>query len=199
VIDTGRGNLLSVRNALEYLGEKPEVCVDPEMLRSAERVVLPGVGAFPEAMQELERRGFPPVLDEVRRAGVPILGICLGMQLLATRSFELGETRGLGWIDADVVRLEPGNLRVPHVGWNDTTIAADSPIFAGLPPGPEFYFVHSYHLRCADPSQVDATCDYGGPVTAAVRVGNVAAVQFHPEKSQDHGLAVLENFLRWEP
>lgn len=199
IIDVGRGNLLSARNALEYLGARTEICVDPKTLSSAERVVLPGVGAFREVMTALTAAGFPPVLDEVRRAGVPVLGICLGMQLFAARSFEGGETPGLGWIDAEVVRLEPSGLRVPHVGWNETAVRQSSPMFSGLPATPDFYFVHSYQMRCSDESDVDATCDYGGQVTAAVRVGNVAAVQFHPEKSQDHGLAVLENFLRWQP
>ena len=199
VVDTGHGNLLSVCNAIEYLGSKAKVCAAPDALLGAERVILPGVGAFQDAMRSLTGRGFPPLLDQLRASGVPILGICLGMQLLARCSYEGGRYAGLGWFDAEVVRLEPRDLRVPHVGWNPTTFNPDSPLFVGLPAFPEFYFVHSYQVRCADVSQVDATCDYGGDVTAAIRLGNVVATQFHPEKSQDLGLAVLDNFLRWNP
>ncbi len=199
VVDTGHGNLLSVCNAIEYLGSTAQVCDGPEALHGAERVILPGVGAFQDAMRSLAGRGFPPVLDQLRAAGVPILGICLGMQLLARCSYEGGKHPGLGWFDAEVVRLEPGHLRVPHVGWNPTTVDPESPLFKGLPAAPEFYFVHSYQVHCADRSQVDAICEYGGDVTAAIRLGNVVATQFHPEKSQDLGLAVLDNFLRWNP
>ena len=199
VVDTGRGNLLSVCNALAYLGEKAIVCEGPEQLAEADRVILPGVGAFRQAMANLHRLDFVPALDECRQRGVPILGVCLGLQLMARGSTEGGDTAGLGWLAGDVVRLDPGGRRVPHVGWNDTTPRPDSPLFAGVDAGTDFYFVHSYHLVCDDEATVDATCDYGGPVTAAARHDNVAAVQFHPEKSQDHGLAVLANFVRWDP
>jgi glutamine amidotransferase len=199
VVDTGKGNLLSICNALDYLGEKASVCHSPEELADADRVIIPGVGAFREAMANLVRLGFAEALDEARNRGTPVLGICLGLQLMARRSTEGGETVGLGWLPGDVVRLYPDGLRVPHVGWNDVTYRPDSPLFGGLPAAADFYFVHSYHLVCNDDDLVDAQCDYGGPVTAAVRLGNVAAVQFHPEKSQDHGMVVLDNFLRWDP
>jgi imidazole glycerol-phosphate synthase subunit HisH len=199
IVDSGRSNLLSVSNAFDYLGAKTKICADGDGLEDAERLVVPGIGAFRDGMRALKDRGFPPVLDSLRAAGMPILGICLGMQFFAERSFEGGETPGLGWFDAEVVRLDPNGLRVPHMGWNRTMPRDTSPLFAGLPAGPDFYYVHSYHVRCTDPDDVEAVCDYGGSITSAIRKGNVAAVQFHPEKSQDHGLQVLENFIRWNP
>lgn len=198
IVDTGRGNMLSVCNAFAYLGAQARICQHPEDLEDVDRVVLPGVGAFADGMAALVRRDIPQALERVRTAGRPILGVCLGMQLLTRRSEEGPGSAGLGWIDADVVRLQPGGLRVPHLGWNETAPAADSPLLRGLPSGAEMYYAHSYQVVCDDPSQVVAVCDYGGRVTAAVQRDNVAGMQFHPEKSQDHGLKVLENFLSWD-
>lgn len=202
IVHYGLGNLHSVRCALESLGADTRLCERPEELAEAERLVLPGVGAFRDAMANLRARGWLAALEEqVLRRGKPILGICLGLQVLARGSEEGGSCAGLGWLAADVVRMRPAprELRVPQIGWNNVEYRADSPLFRGLPPQPDFYFVHSYHLRCDNPGMVDAVCDYGGPVTAAVRSGRIAATQFHPEKSQEFGLQVLENFLRWTP
>jgi glutamine amidotransferase len=202
VIDYGMGNLRSVINALTYLGADAQIAAVPEQLDAADRIILPGVGAFRDCIATLRRLGFVAALEaRVCRRGNPMLGICLGLQVLARRSFEDGEHAGLGWLAADVVRLTPADptLRVPQIGWNGVTPRSDSPLFRGIPAGSDFYFVHSYHLACDDPADLDAWCDYGGRITAAVRQGNVAATQFHPEKSQDFGLRVLDNFLRWDP
>lgn len=196
------GNLLSVQHALEMVGADVVICRDGEDLKGVERIVLPGVGAFRDCMMNLKERGLIEALEEaVLRLGKPILGICLGMQAMARRSFEGGEHRGLGWLEADVVRLHPHppTLRVPQIGWNEIDYRTESPFFKSLPPAPDFYFVHSYFVKCDDAEIVEATCDYGGPVTAAVRKGNIFATQFHPEKSQDYGLKVLEHFLNWKP
>jgi glutamine amidotransferase len=202
IVDYGMGNLRSVYNALDILGASAQLCQDPEQLRHLERIILPGVGAFGDCMANLHRAGFVEALDEeVCRRGKPILGICLGMQAMARKSFEGGEYKGLGWFDAEVVRLQPADLslRVPQIGWNDVTCRRAHPLFLGLPKAPDFYFVHSYSVRCSREDDVTATCEYGGPVTAAVASGNIFATQFHPEKSQDHGLKLLENFMRWKP
>lgn len=201
VVDYGMGNLLSVRNALEMCGAEVEIVAAPEELASAERVLLPGVGAFGDCMRNLRERGFVGALNEVRSRGVPILGICLGMQAMAARGNEFGEHEGLGWFDAEIVRIEPADkhLRVPQIGWNDISFRQDCPLFRNVPQGADVYFVHSFFMRCANLEDVAAWCDYGGNVTAAVLRRNVAAVQFHPEKSQDYGLRILENFLSWEP
>jgi glutamine amidotransferase len=199
VVDTGRGNLLSIANALDLLGADVVICAEPDALDGAERIVLPGVGSFRAAMDSLHERGMPAALDAHRAAGTPVLGVCLGMQLVTRWSDEGGGAAGLGWIDADVRRIDAPGLRVPHTGWNDTAYVDDSPLFDGLPPNPELYYTHSYRVVADDDAIVDATCDHGGAITAAIRSGNVAAVQFHPEKSQDHGLTILDNFLRWKP
>jgi glutamine amidotransferase len=151
-------------------------------------------------MNNLTKRGFVDVLqDVVVREGMPILGICLGMQVMARRGFEGGEQRGLGWIAADVVRIRPTDesLGIPHMGWNDVKYRSDNVLFSGHPEHPDFYFVHSYSMVCDNQQDVEATCDYGGTITAAVRKENIFATQFHPEKSQDYGLLVLENYLKW--
>lgn len=202
IIDYGMGNLLSVRNALEALGTESRVCTSPVELSGIRRIILPGVGAFRDCMRNLARSGFIDALNvAVVRERRPFLGICLGMQAIAQRSFEGGEYEGLGWIDADVVRLCPSELglRVPHIGWNEISYRKDSPLFSGLPLTPDFYFVHSYALQCRDAEVIEATSDYGGAYPAAIRKGNLFATQFHPEKSQSHGLTVLRNFLRWNP
>ena len=202
IVDYGMGNLLSVYHALEMVGAEAKICQVPEELAEAERLVLPGVGAFCECLANLTQRGFVDALQEaVFSQGKPILGICLGMQAMARKSFEGGEYPGLGWIEADVVRLVPGDpsLRVPQIGWNEVRYRQDSPMFRNLPPAPDFYFVHSYYLKCDHESQVEATCYYGGTVTAAIRKNNIFATQFHPEKSQCYGLRILKNYLRWNP
>lgn len=201
IVDYGMGNLLSVFHAFEIVGADAVVTREPDVILAADRVVLPGVGAFADCMANLRRFGLIEVLNAVRQRGRPVLGICLGMQAMAAWSEEGGRHEGLGWFDAGVVRLAPSDaaLRVPHVGWNDVWWRPGSPFFAGLPDHADFYFVHSYAMRCAVPDNVEAECDYGGAFTAAVRRENVFATQFHPEKSQDYGLQLLANFLAWNP
>ena len=202
VVDYGMGNLHSVRHALAMAGA--EVCVTnrPEELREAERIVLPGVGAFGECVKNLCATGVIDVLaEEVLQKGKPLLGICLGLQVLAHEGHEMGIHQGLGWVPGVVKRLEPqaNGFKVPHVGWNEIIPTQSTPLFQGLDQTATFYFVHSYHLVPDDPSLIAALCDYGGPFTAAVMHGNLFATQFHPEKSQRNGLRLLENFVRWKP
>lgn len=202
VIDYGAGNLHSVRHALELVGGEVIVTSRPDDLCDAERIVLPGVGAFGECAAGLRAAGFVEPLEEhVRRRGKPLLGICVGMQLLAREGHEMGVHPGLGWMPAVVRRLssEAHGLKVPHVGWNDIEPIGDSPLFKGFRRGPTFYFTHSYHLALEDPSYEAAACGYGERFTAVVQWDNIVATQFHPEKSQDNGLTLLENFLSWAP
>lgn len=198
VVDYGVCNLDSVRRALEECGASVDVTGDPEALASADRILLPGVGAFPVAMGNLVDRGLDEAVVREARAGAPLLGICLGMQLLATTGTEDGTADGLGLVPAVVERLEPTDVdrRIPHVGWNEVTSVGDQPLFAGIAPGTDFYFVHSYQVRCADRSSVAATTPYAGGFVSAVHLENVHGVQFHPEKSQAAGFALLRNFLR---
>ena len=203
IVDYGMGNLRSVYNALQIIGTEAMICKTPADLDAVERIVLPGVGAFHDCIANLSNKGFVDALNKaVHRQRKPIMGICLGMQVMGRKSFEGGEYAGLGWFDADVVRLQPGDplLRVPQIGWNEVKYRPSSPFFSSLPSGPDFYFVHSYYLKCDDENDVVAVCDYGGiAVTAAVCKDNIFATQFHPEKSQDYGLGLLKNFLDWKP
>lgn len=202
IIDYGMGNIRSVYNALDNLGAETMICSIPEDLQKVERIMFPGVGAFERCLKNLRDRDFLEALDEaVLEQKKPIMGICLGMQVMARRSFEGGKHMGLGWFDADVVRLQPSNrnLHIPHIGWNDITYRQDSPLFKDLPPAPDFYFVHSYYMRCDHDDDVEANCDYGGSFPVAVRKDNIFAAQFHPEKSQDFGMKVISNFLDWKP
>jgi glutamine amidotransferase len=195
VVGYGMGNLRSVVNALEHLGAECEIVETPERAREAEKLILPGVGAFGEAILRLEQQGFAEAIPELTGEGRPLLGICLGMQLLADSSSEHGEHPGLGLVHGSVDRIDANGLRVPHVGWNTATATRSSTLFDGLPEEPTFYFVHSYELRTAAPDDLTATADYGGPVSAAVESAAVFGVQFHPEKSQADGLALLRNFI----
>ncbi len=203
IIDCGIGNILSVKNAFEAIGADTKICIHPEQLKDYERIVLPGVGAFGDCMAKLQSRGFLAALNnEVVGNTKPILGICLGMQVMAKHGFEGGEKfNGLGWFDADVVRLNPSDksLRIPHVGWNNINIKQENPLFNRLPQAADFYFVHSYYMVCRDNGDIAAEFEYGGNFTAAVQKRNIFATQFHPEKSQDFGLMILKNFIQWKP
>ena len=198
IVDTGLSNLDSVRRALEECGADPFVTNDPIALDGAARIVLPGIGSFGDGMAALrERRLDVSMAEQVVGRGVPFLGICLGLQLLARVGTEGSITDGLGWIEGEVVRLEPTpeERRVPHMGWNEVHATRDSVLLAGLPGDADFYFVHSYRLRCDHDLDSVATTPYCGGFTSVVERGNVFATQFHPEKSQRHGFAVLRNFL----
>ncbi|PZQ14205.1 MAG: imidazole glycerol phosphate synthase subunit HisH [Ancylobacter novellus] len=207
IVDYGAGNLRSVEKAVAKAGgDGVVVTSDPDVVAKADHVVLPGDGAFPDCRAALgQASGLGEALDEaVTKRGAAFLGICIGMQLLATEGEEFEPTPGLGWIPGRVVRIEPGEagLKVPHMGWN--TLRAHRPhvLTAGLDLGPRglhAYFLHAYHLRPDDEADVVASADYGGDVTALVARGNVAGVQFHPEKSQRLGLELLANFVRWRP
>lgn len=200
IVDTGLCNLDSMRRALEECGADAFIAGAPEALRSAERFVLPGVGAFPDAMRSLRERRLDAALrEQVVGAGLPLLGVCLGMQLLASEGTEVEPTAGLGWVPGRVVRLVPGpGERVPHVGWDDVAHSGH-PLFEGIPSGKDFYFVHSFHLVPDDPAARIASASAGGGCAAAVARGNIAGVQFHPEKSQRAGFRLLRNFLSWTP
>lgn len=211
IVDYGSGNLRSAEKAIARavqdggLGNTVVVTNDAEIVRAAERIVLPGVGAFGDCMNGVRALdGMVEALsDAVRKRGVPFLGICVGMQLMATRGLEHGVHAGLDWIAGDVVRLSPGDasLKVPHMGWNSLRVLARHPVLAHLEAvaDPHVYFVHSYCLQPARRSDVLADSDYGGPIAAVVGRENMVGTQFHPEKSQAVGLKLLENFVRWRP
>jgi glutamine amidotransferase len=202
IVDYGMGNLLSVYSAFDYLGAEVKVCKHPEELLTVDRIVIPGVGAFKDCIDKIISTGFKEVLDEqVLQRGKPILGICLGMQVMAKIGLEGGENKGLGWFDATIVKLSPNypTLRIPNIGWNDVSFDPNIFLFKGVPQNADFYHVHSYFMDVNDPSDIVATYEYRQRVTAAVLKDNIFATQFHPEKSQDHGLKILENFIVWKP
>lgn len=209
VIDYGSGNLRSAEKALaravheRATGHEVVVTSDPHVIARAERVVLPGVGAFGDCMAGLSAiSGMREALqDAVLKRGTPFLGICVGMQLLASVGREFGDHAGLGWIDGEVVKLAPDDpaLKIPQIGWNELNITQPHPLFAGIAVGSHAYFVHSYAMRTKSADHVLATSDYGGAFTAAVARENIAGTQFHPEKSQAVGLTLLGNFLEWWP
>jgi imidazole glycerol-phosphate synthase subunit HisH len=209
LIDYGSGNLRSAAKAFERavaesgLADRVMVTADADAVRRADRIVLPGVGAFADCKRGLDALpGMTEALvEQVIGRGKPFFGICVGMQLMATLGREHGAHEGLGWIDGEVVALDPADpsLKVPHMGWNELVFAADHPLLGGLLPGRHAYFVHSYQFVASDPAHVLATVDYGGAVTAMVGRDNLVGTQFHPEKSQATGLAVISNFLRWRP
>ena len=205
LIDYGSGNLASAEKALIRAADGGEITVTdkPDLVARADHIVLPGVGAFASCMGALEARpGLVEAMTEaVRTRGAPFLGVCVGMQLLASRGLEFGQTPGLDWIPGEVRRLEPNasGFKVPHMGWNALADIAPHPLFAGLEPDAHMYFTHSFAFTLQDKSDAAAHVDHGGAFTAAVARGNVAGVQFHPEKSQGAGLRLLSNFLKWRP
>ncbi|MBP7334692.1 imidazole glycerol phosphate synthase subunit HisH [Niveispirillum sp.] len=210
LIDYGSGNLRSAAKALERavadggLDARILVTNDPDVVRGATRVVLPGVGAFADCKAGLDAvPGMVDALTErVIRQGAPFLGICVGMQLMARAGVEHGVHPGLGWLDATVEALTPSDpsLKIPHMGWNELIVKAPShPVLAGIAPGTHTYYVHSYAMKVADPALVLAACDYAGEFPAIVGRDNLVGMQFHPEKSQAAGLSIIGNFLRWRP
>ncbi|RUX33168.1 imidazole glycerol phosphate synthase subunit HisH [Mesorhizobium sp. M2A.F.Ca.ET.042.01.1.1] len=212
IIDYGSGNLRSATKAFERAAREAgiaatiELTADAERVRSADRVVLPGVGAYADCAAGLH--AVPGMWEAVEEAAIakgrPFLGICVGMQLMSQRGLEKTITKGLGWIAGDVKEIQPSDpaLKIPQIGWNTIELTREHPLFSGIETGPRglhAYFVHSYHLEAKNPDEVLAVADYGGPVTAAVARDNLAGTQFHPEKSQALGLALITNFLKWRP
>ena len=207
ILDYGSGNLRSAEKAFQRMAAESGyrgaivVTADPEAVRAAERVVLPGVGAFADCARGVEAAGLREALQErVIAGGAPFLGVCVGMQLMARIGREHETWPGFDWIGGEVVRLTPDDptLRIPHMGWN-ALAPTGHPLFEGIAPGDHAYFVHSYHLVPDDPAHTLATVEYGGPVAAAVGRDNLAGAQFHPEKSQSAGLRLIANFLGWRP
>ncbi len=202
LVDYGAGNLHSVHNALKAVGAEVTVTADPNVVRAADRIVLPGVGSFKACAEGL--RAIPHMVEalteRVHIGGAPFLGICVGMQLLATRGLEHGATPGLGWVPGEVRLIEPSDasIKVPHMGWNDVAILPHARNHPVIEEG-EAYFLHSYHFAAEDGADVAAMTDHGEGLVAAVARGNIIGVQFHPEKSQAYGLATLERFLAWYP
>nr|WP_246849379.1 imidazole glycerol phosphate synthase subunit HisH [Rubellimicrobium arenae] len=204
MIDIGVGNLHSAEKAFVRMaeGRAIQVTSDPEVVRRAERIVLPGDGAFPHCRRALAAApGLEEAILEAVRAGKPLFGICVGMQLLASVGHEFETVAGLGLIPGEVVRIAPADpaLKVPHMGWNDLVVTGSHPVLDGVATGDHAYFVHSWQMRVADPAHRLAHVDYGGEVTAIVGRDNVIATQFHPEKSQATGLRIIRNFLGWRP
>jgi glutamine amidotransferase len=208
LIDYDSGNLHSAQKAFERMAREIGhgtivVTSEPDVVARADRIVLPGDGAFPacrEALFALEGLG-EAIIEAVEDKGRPFLGICVGMQMLATVGHEYRETPGFGWIDGEISRIQPSDpsMKVPHMGWNDLVIDHPHPVLDGIKTGDHAYFVHSYHMAMRDPAERLAHVDYGGDITAIVGRGNIIGTQFHPEKSQATGLRLIANFLNWKP
>jgi glutamine amidotransferase len=207
IVDYNSGNLRSAeksfqRMAAEVQGGEIIVTPDPDVVRRADRIVLPGVGAFADCRRELGAiDGLFGAIEEKVKAGNPFMGICVGMQMMATWGREHGNHKGFDWIKGEVTALTPNNraLKIPHMGWNELTTTPDHPVFDGISKGDHVYFVHSYHLVPENADDVVATVDYGGDIIAAVGRDNIIGTQFHPEKSQSTGLLLIGNFLKWNP
>ena len=198
IVDYGVGNLFSLNSSFAAIGVETVVTADPEVLRAADKIILPGVGAFEDAAWKLRESGLAELLIELAGKGKPLMGICLGMQLLFEKSYEYGEHEGLGLIPGNVRPIAdviPGDLKIPHIGWNALRLRGESPLFSGTREGDCVYFVHSFYAADCDESVI-ATAEYGAELTAAVAKGNVYGCQFHPEKSGPVGLAILSAFAR---
>lgn len=208
IVDYESGNLHSAEKAFQRMAAESgagsvSVTSEPDVIRRADRIVLPGDGAFPACRQALfDHRGvFEAIEEVVCRGGKPFMGICIGMQMMATRGLEYEPTPGFDWIGGTVEKINPSDaaLKVPHMGWNDLVFDADHPVFDGIAQGKHAYFVHSYHFKVTDPADLLAHVEYGGSVTAVVGRDNFIGTQFHPEKSQETGLRLIANFLSWAP
>ncbi len=209
IVDYNSGNIHSAEKSFQRMAGEVDagtitVSSNPDVVRKADRIVLPGVGAFADCRQGLASYDglFEAIEERVLQGGVPFLGICVGMQMMATLGREHGHaTKGFDWISGEVVEMQPNDpdLKVPHMGWNELEIRVQHPLFDGISTGDHAYFVHSYHLDPSDPAHLMATVDYGGPVTAMVARDNMVGTQFHPEKSQKTGLQLIANFLHWKP
>ena len=199
IVDYGMGNLHSVLKAFKRLQIPAEISSDPEIIQNASQLILPGVGNFKRGMYNLTQRNLiEPLNNAVLNNKVPVLGICLGMQLM-TKHSEEGNVDGLGWIDAKTMgfnfsSIDNSNLHIPHIGWNNVNCASENPLFANMESDPHFYFVHSYYVSCASPENVAGTTHYGNTFVSAISINNIFATQFHPEKSHDIGLTLLKNF-----
>ena len=194
IIDYGAGNLFSVKNALDFLQKESTITEDVQEIRKADAMILPGVGAFPDAMRMLKEKGLDKVIcEEAQRK--PLLGICLGMQMLFETSYEFKETKGLGLLEGSVVPIDGGGLKIPHMGWNNLTILNPCKMTEGLKEDAYVYFVHSYYLKAGREEDVTATTEYSALIHASVEHDNVFACQFHPEKSSEIGLKILKNFV----
>ncbi|MBB5016872.1 glutamine amidotransferase [Chitinivorax tropicus] len=198
IADYGVGNMASVSNAVMVAGGLADIVTDPTRLLDYDRLILPGVGAFADAVKRLRSSGMATALDAYRRTGRPILGICLGMQLMCKDSTEDGLHTGLGWFDAHVRRFPAiPDQKVPHIGWNDLAFSREHPVLSQVPAQADAYFVHSYRVEPISQHDVLAWCDYGGPFAAMIARDNLVGIQFHPEKSQRIGLTILKNFIAW--
>ena len=195
IIDYDAGNIKSVEKALAYLGEETVVSRDPQVLLRADKVILPGVGSFGEAMENLHKYGLVPVIQDMIKKGTPFLGICLGLQLLFEKSDETPGAEGLGILKGEILRIPPKEgLKIPHMGWNSLNIKPQARLFDGIANNSYVYFVHSYYLKAEDENIVAASTEYSTHIHASVESGNIFACQFHPEKSSDVGLRILKNF-----
>lgn len=199
VVDYGMGNLLSVKNALDYLGEDCRICSSPDHLSEVDKIILPGVGAFPDCMKNLHEQDFVQALNKnVLEEKKPVLGICLGMQVMAALGREMEDTPGLGWFEAEVVKMNPGEkkIKIPNVGWENINYRTNSALLQGFFRNPDFYFVHSYYMQCKNEEDVSSWYQLGElKVTASVHRDHIFGTQFHPEKSSDFGREVLMNFV----
>lgn len=201
VLDYGMGNLMSVRNSLENLFFESKVISSPDDFSDITHLIIPGVGAFPEAIRNIKEQGYLTPIRQFANEGKPLLGICLGMQLLANGGDEVTQTEGLGLINGWIKKMKPDGLSVPHIGWNELRFIQDHPIFEGVKKTSDVYFVHSFYFDAYDNSNIVTTTDYGFDFVSVVKNdrGNVVGTQFHPEKSQKQGLRILENFAKMKP
>jgi len=198
LINYGMGNILSVYNALLHIGANVEICTSVHQINQMDKLILPGVGAFSDCMKKLNDKNFiKPLNFKVIEKETPILGICLGMQVMALSSKEGGNQTGLGWFDAEVIPINDNqlNMKILHAGWNSLNISKENKLLKNIPIDADFYFIQAYHMKCNNKDDLIATCDYQNKITAMINKKNIFGTQFHPEKSQDHGLMILENFI----